>query len=224
MKKLKYLIIVIILFAIGLIFFNEKGNDNRVKVYVFEAGGCPFCEKELQYLKSLESYERDFVIVRKELYIDHEDFAEGKDYELGKRVAEEFIERGFEDASYEGTPFVIISNIYAATAYSTDLEAYINEAYKEGDVDAVGCIEKGGNNCLDATPKKEDNGQTIKTFFLLVFAAGILSYIISSSKSNKKIFSEETERDYEDKKEKIENTEKKTANNKTRKIKKENKK
>ena len=227
MKKLKYLIIVIILFAVGLIFFNKDGN-NIVKVYIFEAGGCPACEKELAYLKSLESYERDFTIVRKELYIDHEDFEEGKDYELGKRVAEEFIERGFEDASYEGTPLVIISNLYAATGYSTDLEVYINEASKEGDVDAVGCIEKDGINCLDVKPKKDNSSQTIKIFFLLVFAAGLLSYIISSSKNNRDKNSIEDEREYETKNEneenKINNSEKKVVNSKTKKTKKGNKK
>lgn len=221
MKKIKYLLIVVFLIILGIIIFNGKSVDDRVKVYVFEAGGCPYCEKEIAYLQSLDSYERDFVIVRKELYIDHIDWEEGKDYELGKTVAEEFIERGFEDASYEGTPFVVISNLYAETSYNTDLEAIIKEAYKEGDTDTVGCIANSGNNCFDAKEKKETNSDKIKTVILVIFVAALLSYIITSSKNSEEGNIVE-ERDYEkDTKEKIEY---KTTNSKSKKPKKGKKK
>jgi glutaredoxin len=112
----------------------------KVKVYIFEAGGCPWCERQKEYLKGLESYGKKFVIVTKELYVDHISWQEGKDYELGKKVAEAFNEAGFADASYNGTPLVIISDLYAASAYSESLEKYIDKAYELKDKDIVSCL------------------------------------------------------------------------------------
>ena len=118
----------------------EDYSGDKVKVYIFEAGGCPWCERQKEYLKGLESYGKKFVIVTKELYVDHINWQEGKDYELGKKVAEAFNEAGFADATYNGTPLVIISDLYAASAYSESLEKYINQAYELKDKDIVSCL------------------------------------------------------------------------------------
>ena len=127
-----------------LLMVGVVNADSKVKVYMFEAGGCPYCEAEEEYLKGLEGYGKKFELVKKELYVDHVDWKQGKDYELGKKVAEAFNEAGFEDASYEGTPFVVISDLYAAAAYNTELEDIINLAYEEEDRDVVKCIKNGG--------------------------------------------------------------------------------
>ena len=142
MKKL----LTIILSAILMI--SVVNAEGKVKVYLFEAGGCPYCEEEEKYLKGLDGYNKTFEIVKKELYVDHVEWKEGKDYELGKKVAEAFNKAGFEDASYTGTPFVVISDLYAAASYSTSLESLINAAYEEGDKDAVTCIQNNGENCI----------------------------------------------------------------------------
>ena len=122
--------------------------NEKVKVYIFEAGGCPYCEAQVEYLEKLSGYGKKFEIVRKELYVDHINWEIGKDYNLGKKTAELFQEHGFEDANINGTPFVVISNVYAVTSYSTDLEDIIDQAYKKGHVDVVGCLDKGGTNCF----------------------------------------------------------------------------
>ena len=31
---------------------SAASKKEKVKVYVFEAGGCPFCEQQIEYLKS----------------------------------------------------------------------------------------------------------------------------------------------------------------------------
>ncbi len=152
MKKVLVVICTMLLFIPTILF--AEGN-NKVKVYIFEAGGCPYCEMEVEYLKGLSSYKTKFEIVKKELYVDHIDWKEGKDYKLGVNVATAFNEAGFEDAAYTGTPFVVISDIYAAASYSTDLEDIIEEAYEEGDKDAVACIASGKENCI--RPINTDN-------------------------------------------------------------------
>ena len=154
MKNRILLLLTLVLFLPTLV--NAK---DKVKVYLFEAGGCPYCVKEEEYLKGLDGYDKTFTIVKKELYVDHVDWAEGKDYALGKKVAEAFNSFGFEDASHEATPFVVISDLYAASAYNTSLESVINEAYEKGDKDIVSCYADGKEDCLNHLAK-EDNKVT----------------------------------------------------------------
>ena len=119
MKKIKKVLLLVLAFVLFGGLTNVKA-EGKVKVYVFEAGGCPYCEMELEYLKGLSSYNEKFEIIEKELYIDHVDWEQGKDFALGKLVAEAFQSAGFENASYTGTPFVVISNLYAVSAYSSN--------------------------------------------------------------------------------------------------------
>ncbi len=148
MKNKKSIFAIILVLLVMLMMPNVAAKSKeKVKVYIFEAGGCPYCEAQIEYLKGLSSYNKKFEIVQKELYVDHIDWAQGKDYALGKEVAEAFLNQGFQDASYQGTPFVVISNIYAAAAYSQQLEDVILEAYKKGDKDIVKCFEDGNDNC-----------------------------------------------------------------------------
>ena len=138
----------LVLLCTVLLMVSTVKAEEKVKVYMFEAGGCPYCEAEEEYLTGLEGYGTKFELIKKELYVDHVDWAQGKDYELGKSVAEAFIAKGYEDASYSGTPFVIISDIYAVAGYDTNLEDIIDYAYEEGDKDVVGCIQSGKTDCI----------------------------------------------------------------------------
>ncbi len=142
----KYFISLLTLFLIPLTVLAK--DEDKVKVYLFEAGGCPYCEMEMEYLEGLDSYNEKFVIVKKELYVDHNDWAPGDDFITGAKAAMAFNDAGFSDAGYNGTPFVVISDLYAAASYSTSLESVINEAYEKGDKDVVGCIDKGKDKCL----------------------------------------------------------------------------
>lgn len=128
--------------------FVQVDAKEKVKVYVFEAGGCPFCELQVEYLEGLNSYGEKFDVIRKELYVDHIDWEIGKDFEIGSKVVELFNHSGFEYVTVYGTPLVIISDIYASNGYNTELESFINEAYEEGDRDIVSCVLNSGDNCL----------------------------------------------------------------------------
>lgn len=136
MKKILVVLFTLMCFIPSIIFAEENA---KVKVYIFEAGECPYCEMELEYLEKLPTYNKKFEIVRKELYVDHENWEHGKDYDLAVKLVKAFRKAGFDAADYEGTPFVIISDIYASTGYSEDLSAFIDEAYEEGDSDIVSC-------------------------------------------------------------------------------------
>ena len=193
MKKVVNLFLIVIM---SLLFVVPNVNaQEKVKVYIFEAGGCPYCELEEEYLEGLSSYGEKFEIVKKELYIDHIDWEKGKDYELGYRVATAFYQAGFEDASYQGTPFVVISDLYAAAAYSQNLESVINTAYEQGDKDVVSCIAEGRENCLEGvvTPtdpivteeEKKDNSDLVTIIILGVVVVGIVALIVFARSANK---------------------------------------
>lgn len=176
-RKLFALLLALLIIMPVSAFAKEK-----VKVYMFEAGGCPYCEKEMEYLKGLDGYNKTFTIEVKELYVDHVDWAEGKDYSLGKTVAEAFKNAGFEDATYQGTPFVVISDLYAASAYSTSLESIINQAYEEGDKDIVKCYADGKTDCLDHLTETDTTSSSSNTWVIVVTGLIILiTYLIKSS-------------------------------------------
>ena len=139
-----------ILLCILLLPFTVNAKE-KVKVYMFEAGGCPYCEQEETYLKGLDSYNEKFTLEKKELFEDHNFWKPGKDFYLGVKVANAFKAYDgtkFKDATYQGTPLIVISDLYAAAAYNPDLEKVIEEAYQKGDKDIVGCIADDKNDCL----------------------------------------------------------------------------
>ncbi len=204
MKKLLAVLFTLLLMLPVTLFAEEKA---KVKVYVFEAGGCPFCEAQHKYLEGLDGYNKTFEVISKELYVDHVNWEHGKDYDLGVKVVEAFNKKGFKDASYEGTPLVVISDLYAAATYSTSLESIINEAYAEGDKDAVSCIENAtseGYNCIktqsESTEKESNAGLVVLILAGVVFVGAII-YIVSSKSNSPLEENDEEERVEEVKKE-----------------------
>ena len=182
-KLLSVLFTLLLLIPLGI---NAEEKE-KVKVYIFEAGGCPYCEAEVEYLKGLEGYNKTFTIEIKELYIDHVDWKPGKDYDLGVKVANGFLNAGFTDASYQGTPFVVISDLYAASAYSTSLESVINEAYEKGDNDIVSCSADGKEDCLNHLAKEDnkvtdnDSATGANTWVVVVMGLLVIGTIIIKS-------------------------------------------
>ena len=182
-KLLSVLFTLLLLIPLGI---NAEEKE-KVKVYMFEAGGCPYCEAEVEYLKGLEGYNKTFTIEIKELYIDHVDWKPGKDYDLGVKVANGFLNAGFTDASYQGTPFVVISDLYAASAYSTSLESVINEAYEKGDKDIVSCYADGKEDCLNHLAKEDnkvtdnDSATGANTWVVVVMGLLVIGTIIVKS-------------------------------------------
>ena len=182
-KLLSVLFTLLLLIPLGI---NAEEKE-KVKVYMFEAGGCPYCEAEVEYLKGLEGYNKTFTIEIKELYIDHVDWKPGKDYDLGEKVANGFLNAGFTDASYQGTPFVVISDLYAASAYSTSLESVINEAYEKGDKDIVSCYADGKEDCLNHLAKEDnkvtdnDSATGANTWVVVVMGLLVIGTIIVKS-------------------------------------------
>jgi hypothetical protein len=157
---------------------NVVKAENLVKVYIFEAGGCPACEAQVEYLEKLDSYNKKFEIVKKELYVDHVDWAKGKDYDLGVKVSTEFKNHGF-DAGYDSTPLVVVSDIYAQNGYNAELEKTILEAYEKGDKDTVKCIEDGKSECFTET-----NDTLAVVIILVVIIGGMAGLVALANKKN----------------------------------------
>lgn len=177
MKKVLLLIVALLT---SFMVVNKVNAEELVKVYVFEAGGCPFCEKEIEYLKGLDSYNKKFEIVQKELYVDHVEWKPGKDYDLGVRTAQYFQKKGFKDAKYTSTPFVVISDLYAAATYSTELVSYIDKAYKEGDKDIVGQIERG------ELVEEKENYTGVIIAIAVVLVGGIAALVVVATHDSTK--------------------------------------
>jgi len=174
----KVLLFIISLFTAFAFANVVKAENALVKVYMFEAGGCPACEAQLEYLEGLDSYKEKFEIIRKELYVDHVEWAQGADYELGTKVVEQFNNAGFTEATYTATPLVIVSDIYAANGYNSSLESVIDEAYEKGDKDVVACIENDGENCIIAAEKESKTSDTIIIIAIFVVLIGGMSALV----------------------------------------------
>lgn len=80
MKK-NFKLFIIIMLMLFIPFLSAKAKE-KVKVYMFEAGGCPYCEEQENYLKGLDSYDQKFELIKKELYVDHVNWEAGKDFEI----------------------------------------------------------------------------------------------------------------------------------------------
>lgn len=189
MKKfLKVFLVLLIAISFTACGKTDKKNS-KVKVYIFEAGGCPYCEQEIEYLNSLEDLDKKFEIVREELYVDHINWEPGKDFDLGVKVSNSFLDKGFVNATYQATPFIVISDLYASAGLDTNLLDIINKAYEEGDKDIVDCLSKN-DSCdireqLSDTDKKINGIKstiTINFICIYILIAGILVYLYLTRK------------------------------------------
>lgn len=156
--------------------------SKMVKVYLFEKEGCSYCELQKEYLQGLDSYNKKFTLIIKELYDGN--WNPSKDYELGAKVANTFATAGFE-TDVSGTPLVIVSDIYGANVYNDKLEETINNAYEEGDKDAVSCIENGGKNSECVRGAKDETDHDMAGLLIFLIAIGIVVAIIVTSRVNK---------------------------------------
>lgn len=186
MRSMKKLIVFLI--SLVLIPLTVKADD-KVKVYIFEAGGCPYCEDEKTYLRSLDSYNDLFTIEVKELYVDHVDWVQGEDYELGMKVAKAFQNAGYPDSIYKGTPYVVISDLYASSGYNPSLESVIKEAYENGDKDVVSCIANGNEGCLPEKVQKKASKKAIIVLGIsipvIIILLGGIYFLTTKSKKEK---------------------------------------
>ena len=185
MKKFLVVLFALFCFVPSVLLAEENA---KLKVYIFEAGECQYCEAEIQYLEGLKSYGKKFEIVRKELYVDHETWAKGADYKLGVKLAKAYKKAGFEKADYTATPFVIISDVYATTGYSEDLETYIEVAYEAGDKDIVGCAINGEKCTIGETEfdfSSSEGGLGLVFAILAGFAVLVVLFLMfNSNKAN----------------------------------------
>lgn len=172
---------------------TEETEDKKVKVYVFEAGGCPYCEMQYEYLEGLEGYNKTFEVIKKEAFVDHNTWAQGADYNLAMEVADAFTNAGFTDAELSGTPYVVISNLYAVSAYSDSIESIIEQAYEEGDKDVVGCIERGEDNCM---PEPEPDGsETVAAIVVCVAIVAVIVFAFVSRSRTENVYEDDERED-----------------------------
>ena len=164
----------------------------KVKVYIFSKDGCTYCEKQNDYLKGLEGYNKTFEVVDIQIYDSN--WKQTSNYELANKVVQGFNKTGISEdtLNLQGTPTVIISDVYAKTAYNANLESIINEVVKNGDKDIVGCYKDGKTDCLDhlmtassnVTCKTEGVGGIIA--MIIIFSLATLGISVAVSMYNKR--------------------------------------
>lgn len=198
MKSIKKLLIItLVVFA--FMFTANVSAKEKVKVYVFEAVGCPFCTQQIDTLKELSKTNPNFEIVVKELYKSNATWEPGPAYDLGVKVADAFKAKGYPDSTYQATPLMIFGNKYAAASYNSNLEvlgALINAAYENEEEDVVACYENNGTNCeskiLDlsgdikkAEQDKKDADKITRAFLGLVILGGAAMFLYKVSEKKK---------------------------------------
>ena len=171
--------IVVAIFLIITLFFSPDviRDKDLPTVYVFSAGGCPFCEEEMKYLRGLKYYNERFLVKEKELYVDHIKWEKGKDYELGYEVADLFKTKFGDDAKLRGTPYVVIGNVYAASGLNEDLETIIKDTYdSKYYIDVVDCVKNKGTDCLKEKKKGSLSASylPVKIIELIVMITGFI--------------------------------------------------
>lgn len=187
MKKLKLLLLsLLLIIPVGVKAEEATGQLEPVKVYVFYAPGCHWCEEQFNYLENLDSLDDKFVIVRKELF-KSDLRTPGDDYDLGQAVGDAFVSAGFKDGRPSGTPYVVVSDIYAQSAYNDSLESVIDQAYEAGDKDVVGCIEAGKDDCIAGAVKEKTEISPKTIAILAVSVAIIIPLLIVINKQMNKI-------------------------------------
>ena len=199
MKKIWGLLISLMLLLPGMVKAEETDDmpqvvdDGLVKVYMFEAGGCPYCEAATAFLESLDTYNTKFTLIHKSTYIDHYDFEPDVDYDLTQEVSQAFIYAGFRNAKFSGTPYIVISDVYAASGYSESigqqLVDVIDLVYQEGDKDVVSCIANGGTECIEGIKQKKltvAGAAVLIGSVVLVFGIIIGIYLYMDNKNKKK--------------------------------------
>lgn len=203
MKKILFgLLAVLLVLPIGV---NAK---EKVKVYMFTKDGCGYCEAQKEYLQGLEGYNKTFEVVENEIYDSN--WGTKGEYDLAVKVAEAFEAKGYGADMvaqgyhmYQSTPFIVVSNLYAKSAYNTSLETVINQVYEEGDKDIVGCIKDGKKDCEkdivkvegttttdteeDTTTKGLDNAGNVIAVTLISAVVLVAVYLVKSTLDTNKV-------------------------------------
>ena len=194
MNKIKYLVLALAFFVfIPFVAFAEdeveettteevetteeagENNTNEVNVYFFRGQGCPHCEEEEEWFKSIEEeYGSKFKIV------DYETWYNEDNKETFRKVLKARNEYVSDDESL-GVPYIVIGNKswngFAENYISEILDA-INSEYAKTDKDRYDIMKY-----LDTTSNKEDNSGNDAIALLLILAAVLgIGYGISSDR------------------------------------------
>lgn len=193
MNKIRNILMLVIILLVLVSGINVSAQEKqKVKVYVFEAVGCPACDAQKEYLTNLSKTNDKFELVVKELYKDNREWKPSTHYELGVNVVNAFLEKGYKDAKYTATPFVVVGTKYAAAQFNSNMESIINTAYEEQQEDVVACFEKGQSNCASLISENDSVKQLkqvdtyTKIFLAFVVVAGIGYFLVKKYRENNK--------------------------------------
>ena len=167
MKKLKYLLVLIVALLLPIAVFAEgeettSTESKEVKIYFFRGEGCPHCEEAEEWFKSIEEEYGDYFQI-----VDYETWYNQENAELMQRVAEA---RG-EEA--QGVPYIIIGDKSwngFAEDYEEEMLSQIKKVFAQ-DVNERYDVMK----YLTTGKKKEEKGSSdvLALILILLVVGGI---------------------------------------------------
>ena len=177
MKKLKYLVILLIAALIIPFTVNAEGEESEskeVKVYLFRGEGCPHCQEAEAWFQSIEEeYGSYFEIVSYETWYNQENA------ELMQRVAKA---RG-EEAS--GVPYIIIGNQSwngFTESYTSEMISKIKEEFEKNVEDRYDIIKL----LPEKEKEKDSTGSDILALIVILVVFGGICFGLYKARNKTK--------------------------------------
>ena len=181
MKKLKYLLVLIVALLLPIAVFAEgeettSTESNEVKVYFFRGEGCSHCAEAEAWFESIEAeYGSYFQIV------DYETWYNQENAELMQRVAEA---RG-EEA--QGVPYIIIGNKSwngFTQSYADEMIEQIKSEFEKDVKDRYDIINLLPD--LEKKTEKDSTGSDILALIIILVVVGGICYGVYAARNKTK--------------------------------------
>lgn len=178
MKKLKYLVLMMMLLVVPFVAFAEdevqpKEEDNRAVVYFFHGATCPHCLEAEEWFDSIqEEYGDKFVIKAYEVWND----------EANANIMQQVSDARGDNAT--GVPYIIIGDKswigFAEETYGPEIISQIEQVYEtpvEERYDVLSLVEE------IEVPEKSTASDVIALIIILVVVGGIGYAIYAARKT-----------------------------------------
>ena len=174
MKKLKYLVLMLVLLLVPVIAFADeeedttKEEDNRAIVYFFHGDGCPHCAEAEEWLESIEEeYGSKFKVVAYEVWNDQENAA------LMQSVSD------LRGDNATGVPYLVVGDKswigFDEATMASEIKAQIDAVYEtpvDERYDALSLVDATGNSKTKEADKKESGNDVVALIIILIVVGG----------------------------------------------------
>lgn len=177
MKKLKYLLVLLVALILPITVFAEgedaTAESKEVKVYFFRGEGCSHCAEAEAWFESIEAEYGNYFQI-----IDYETWYNQDNAELMKKVAKA---RG-EEA--QGVPYIIIGNKSwngYTESYSEEMIEQIKSEFEKDVKDRYDIME-----LLTEDDENKDSGSDVVALIVILAVVGGICFGVYKARNNTK--------------------------------------